>query len=60
MQRKIIPVTPVAPHQDTAQEACENAEPFAREYWRCECDELGQDLLVYRDSGGWRLQGWDD
>lgn len=29
MQRKIIPVTPVAPHQDAAQETCENAEPFA-------------------------------
>jgi protein ImuB len=39
-----------------------HAEPFAREYWRCECDELGQDLLIYRDSagGGWRLQGWGD
>ena len=29
MQRKIIPVTPVVPHRDAAQEACENAEPFA-------------------------------
>ncbi|MHB1298973.1 MAG: DinB/UmuC family translesion DNA polymerase, partial [Gemmatimonadaceae bacterium] len=39
-----------------------HAEPFAREYWRCESDELGQDLLLYRDavSGGWRLQGWYD
>ncbi len=39
-----------------------HAEPFAREYWRCESDELGQDLLLYRDSfaGGWRLQGWGD
>lgn len=36
------------------------ATPFARDYWRCECDELGQDLLVYRDVGGWRLQGWYD
>ncbi len=36
------------------------AVPFAREYWRCESDELGQDLLLYRDSGGWRLQGWYD
>jgi len=36
------------------------AEPFAREYWRCESDELGQDLLLYRDGGGWRLQGWYD
>lgn len=37
-----------------------HAEPFAREYWRCESDELGQDLLLYRDGGGWRLQGWYD
>jgi protein ImuB len=36
------------------------AEPFAREYWRCESDELGQDLLLYRDGRGWRLQGWYD
>jgi protein ImuB len=37
-----------------------HAEPFAREYWRCESEELGQDLLLYRDSAGWRLQGWYD
>ena len=37
-----------------------HAEPFAREYWRCESDELGQDLLLYRDGSGWRLQGWYD
>jgi nucleotidyltransferase/DNA polymerase involved in DNA repair len=37
-----------------------HAEPFAREYWRCESEELGQDLLLYRDSSGWRLQGWYD
>jgi protein ImuB len=37
-----------------------HAQPFAREYWRCESDELGQDLLLYRDGGGWRLQGWYD
>lgn len=36
------------------------AAPFARDYWRCESDELGQDLLVYRDAGGWHLQGWYD
>ena len=36
------------------------AQPFAREYWRCESDELGQDLLLYRDAGGWRLHGWYD
>ena len=37
-----------------------HAEPFAREYWRCESDELGQDLLLYRNAGGWRMQGWYD
>lgn len=36
------------------------AHPFARDYWRCESDELGQDLLLYRDAAGWRLQGWYD
>lgn len=37
-----------------------HATPFAREYWRCESDELGQDLLLYRDASGWHLQGWYD
>lgn len=37
-----------------------HAQPFARDYWRCECEELGQDLLIYRDAGGWHLQGWYD
>jgi len=37
-----------------------HADPFAREYWRCESEELGQDLLLYRDTSGWRLQGWYD
>ena len=37
-----------------------HAQPFARDYWRCESEELGQDLLCYRDAGGWRLQGWYD
>lgn len=36
------------------------AVPFAREYWRCESDAWGQDLLCYRDVTGWWLQGWDD
>lgn len=36
------------------------AVPFAREYWRCESDAWGQDLLCYRDTTGWWLQGWDD
>ena len=34
--------------------------PFARDYWRCESDELEQEFLLYRDAGGWRLQGWYD
>lgn len=36
------------------------AAPFARDYWRGESDEFGQDFLLYRDAGGWRLQGWYD
>lgn len=36
------------------------ALPFARDYWRCECDELGQNLVLYREASGWRLQGWYD
>lgn len=36
------------------------ADPFARDYWRCESEELGQDLLLYRSAEGWRLQGWYD
>ena len=34
--------------------------PYAREYWRCESDEMARDFLLYRDAGGWRLQGWYD
>ncbi len=34
--------------------------PFARDYWRCESDELEQEFLLYRDARGWRLQGWYD
>jgi protein ImuB len=37
-----------------------HAQPFARDYWRCECDALGQDFLIYRDASGWHLQGWYD
>ena len=36
------------------------ASPFARDYWRCESDELEQEFLLYRDAQGWRLQGWYD
>jgi protein ImuB len=35
-------------------------DSYAREYWRCESDELARDFLLYRDTGGWRLQGWYD
>ena len=35
-------------------------DPYARDYWRCESDELARDFLLYRDAGGWRLQGWYD
>jgi protein ImuB len=34
--------------------------PFARDYWRCESDELEQEFLLYRDQVGWKLQGWYD
>jgi protein ImuB len=34
--------------------------PFARDYWRCESEELEQEFLLYRDADGWRLQGWYD
>ncbi len=34
--------------------------PFARDYWRCESDELEQEFLLYRDANGWKLQGWYD
>jgi protein ImuB len=34
--------------------------PFARDYWRCESDELEQEFLLYRDRAGWKLQGWYD
>jgi len=35
-------------------------DPYARDYWRCESDELARDFLLYRDAEGWRLQGWYD
>lgn len=34
--------------------------PFARDYWRCESDELEQEFLLFRDRAGWKLQGWYD
>jgi len=35
-------------------------DPFARDYWRCESEELARDMLLYRDAVGWHLQGWYD
>jgi protein ImuB len=35
-------------------------DPFARDYWRCESEELARDMLLYRDAAGWHLQGWYD
>jgi protein ImuB len=35
-------------------------DSYAREYWRCESDELARDFLLYRDAAGWCLQGWYD
>jgi protein ImuB len=35
-------------------------DPYARDYWRCESDELARDFLLFRDADGWRLQGWYD
>jgi hypothetical protein len=35
-------------------------DSYAREYWRCESDELARDFLLFRDGTGWRLQGWYD
>jgi len=33
---------------------------YAREYWRCESDEELGELVLYRDAGGWWVQGWYD
>ena len=35
-------------------------DPYARDYWRCESDELARDFLLFREAGAWRLQGWYD
>ncbi len=35
-------------------------DPYARDYWRCESDEMACDFLLYRDAAGWRLHGWYD
>ena len=35
-------------------------DSYGRDYWRCESeDDLGE-LVLYRDAGGWWLQGWYD
>jgi protein ImuB len=33
---------------------------FSRDYWRCESDTEDGELLLYRDSTGWWIQGWYD
>ena len=33
---------------------------FSRDYWRCESDEDIGELVLYRDGGGWWIQGWYD
>lgn len=33
---------------------------YARDYWRCESEDLARDFLLYRDTDGWKLQGWYD
>lgn len=37
-----------------------HAAPFKREYWQCESAGDGRVFLVYREPGGWRVQGWHD
>jgi protein ImuB len=34
-------------------------DAFARDYWRCDVGGEGT-LLLYREAGGWQLQGWYD
>lgn len=35
--------------------------PFSRDYWRCEGGgDDDCDLMLYRDAGGWWVQGWYD
>jgi protein ImuB len=34
-------------------------DAFARDYWRCATGAEGT-LLLYREAGGWHLQGWYD
>jgi protein ImuB len=36
------------------------ADGYHREYWRCESDDEVGELVLYRDSRGWWLQGWYD
>ncbi|MGA1418353.1 MAG: hypothetical protein ACO327_08100, partial [Gemmatimonadaceae bacterium] len=36
------------------------ANPFAREYWRCVSATAGASLVIYREARGWRVQGWED
>jgi protein ImuB len=33
---------------------------YSRDYWRCESDEECGELVLYRDTAGWWVQGWYD
>ena len=33
---------------------------YGLDYWRCESDEECGELILYRDAGGWWVQGWYD
>jgi protein ImuB len=33
---------------------------YGRDYWRCESDDECGELILYRDAGGWWVQGWYD
>ena len=33
---------------------------YGRDYWRCESDEECGELILYRDTSGWWIQGWYD
>jgi protein ImuB len=33
---------------------------YSRDYWRCESDEECSELVLYRDTAGWWVQGWYD
>ena len=36
------------------------SDGYSRDYWRCESDDGVGELVLYRDAGGWWVQGWYD